>query len=70
MAGLISRVCPGGTKCSAVDSLGTTIWVEGGWLGTDYRQRDRLCMQDDKANFRPRSLHFVILNNIMEISAD
>ena len=41
----------------------------GGGIGADRRQRDRLCMQDDKVNFRPRSLHFVILNN-MEISAD
>ena len=38
----------------------------GGVVGADYRQHDRFCMQDDKANFRPRSLPFVILNE-MEI---
>ena len=31
MAGLISRVCPGETKCSVVDSPGDhKLWVGGG----------------------------------------
>ena len=70
--GLISRVCPGQPKLmrrSQWTVQGTTIGGGKG-VGADCRQCVRLCMQDDKANFRPRSLHFVILNNIMEISAD
>ena len=53
-----------------VDSSGDHNFGGGGWIGADCRQRDSLCMQDDKANFRPRHLQFVILNNNMEISAD
>jgi hypothetical protein len=42
MAGLLSRVCPGGTKHGAVDSLGDQIRRDGrSGGGGDHRWRDR-----------------------------
>ena len=44
----------GRTKCGTVDSPGDHN-LGGEVVGADYRQHDRLCMQDDKASFRQES---------------
>ena len=51
MAGLDSTVCPGGTKI--MQRSGQSGEPQLILVGADYRQCDRLCMQDNKANFRP-----------------